>query len=256
MLRTPATVAEGTARVEREPVQRTQYAATPERVQMKADAAEEETPVAAETDNAMVRSDEAPAKAVTAAKPVVASVPHDGESAKNAASHQQVQIAAVKPSVARGEFVSARLADIPVALPPETASSVIDQVVKEAALQVNGETSEMRITLVPASLGEVTLNVRMEGGQMQAQIDVTHAAVKAALEVNIGQLREALSSRGIDVQRLDVYQNGQSPAHDTGGNQGDRYRRQSGRRHPYATDAIAEYRTGRLMGYNTMEVVM
>ena len=113
----------------------------------------------------------------------------------------------------------------------------------------------MRIKLVPASLGEVTLNVRMEGGQMQAQIDVSHAAVKAALDINIGQLREALSSHGIDVQRLDVNFGGQSMARDSAGDRNDRSRRQDGR-HQFAVDAIDQYDTGRLLGYNTMEVVM
>jgi flagellar hook-length control protein FliK len=141
-------------------------------------------------------------------------------------------------------------------LPAETVRNVVNQVVKEAALQVRGETSEMRITLVPASLGEVKLSVRMEGGQMQAQIDVSHAAVKAALEVNMGQLKDALSSHGIEVQRLDVYHNGQSLAGDARGNQGERPRQQGGRHHSYVAESVEQYATGRMLGYNTMEVVM
>jgi flagellar hook-length control protein FliK len=96
----------------------------------------------------------------------------------------------------------------------------------------------------------------MEGGQMQAQIDVSHAAVKAALESNMNQLREALSSHGIDVQRLDVCQYGQSMAGDNGGNQSNRSNRQNARHQSYATEAIEQFDTGRLLGYNTIEVVM
>lgn len=233
-----------------------EYAAHAAPVQIRAEAADEETPVTARTDASQVRGEEIPARAVVAAQPALESAQHDGEGSKNGSLHLQPQVAVVKPQAARAEIAASRLADLPVALPQETTRSVIDQVVKEAALRVQGETSEMRIRLVPASLGEVTLNVRMEGGQLQAQIDVSHAAVKAALEVNISQLRDALSSRGIDVQRLDVYHHGQSSAHDTGSRDGARYRRQGGRRHTYAADAVEQYATGRQMGYNTMEMVM
>jgi flagellar hook-length control protein FliK len=218
-------------------------------VQAKTEVIEQEAPASA-------RVDDGTAKVVVAAKPVAESELRDGETAKNPFQHTQPQISTVKPSNSRVESASSRVSDFLASLPPETARNVIDQVVKEAALQVRGESSEMRIRLVPASLGEVTLSVRMEGGQMQAQIDVSSAAVKAALESNIGQLRDALGSRGIDVQRLDVYHSGQSLTRDTGGDQGDRSRRQGGKRHSYATHAIEQYDTGRLLGYNTMEVVM
>lgn len=205
---------------------------------------------------ATVKAEDGTAKTVVAAKPAAESEMRDGETAKNPFQHTQPQIGPVNPSSDRVESVPSRLPGFGTSLPPETARNVIDQVVKEAALQIRGETSEMRIKLDPASLGEGTLTVRMEGRQMQAQIDVSNAAVKAVLESNMGQLRDALGSRGIDVQRLDVYHSGQSLARDTGGDQGERYRRQGGKHHSSATDAIVQYDTGRLLGYNTMEVVM
>ena len=244
-----ATVSRESSPVESETGDTSQHVAPGKPVQAKAETAEQEAPVS-------VKAEEGAAKVVIAAKPVAESELRDGETAKNPFQHAQPQISTVKPSSPRVESTSSRMSDFLASLPLETARNVIDQVVKEAALQVRGETSEMRITLVPASLGEVTLSVRMEGGQMQAQIDVSNAAVKVALESNMGQLRDALGSRGIDVQRLDVYHSGQSLARDTGGDQGDRYRRQGGKRHFYATDAIEQYDTGRLLGYNTMEVVM
>ena len=244
-----ATVSRESSPVESETGDTSQHVAPGKPVQAKAETAEQEAPVS-------VKAEEGAAKVVIAAKPVAESELRDGETAKNPFQHAQSQISTVKPSSPRVESTSSRMSDFLASLPLETARNVIDQVVKEAALQVRGETSEMRITLVPASLGEVTLSVRMEGGQMQAQIDVSNAAVKVALESNMGQLRDALGSRGIDVQRLDVYHSGQSLARDTGGDQGDRYRRQGGKRHFYATDAIEQYDTGRLLGYNTMEVVM
>jgi flagellar hook-length control protein FliK len=148
-----------------------------------------------------------------------------------------------------------RLPETLASLPQETAKSVADQVIKGMALQVNGENSEVRIKLVPESLGEVTVHVRMEGGKMQAQIDVSQVGVKSALEVQLPQIRQSLSERGIDVQRLDVSFGGDHPARESGGGQGDRRQRQGSRR-AYEMDPVEQVDTGRLMGYNTMEMVM
>jgi flagellar hook-length control protein FliK len=222
-------------------------------------AANEQVPPEAQPDNAAVvpaKAEEMPAKAVVAAKPVLEAQLHDDGTSKSGFTHAQTQIGAVKVSTTHPEVTAQKLSDFLSTLPPATARSVFDQVVTGAALQVRGDTSEMRIKLVPESLGEVTLNVRMEGGQMTAQIDVSHAAVKAALESNMPQLREALSSHGIEVQRLDVFQHGQSTTKDTGGEQSNRYPRQNARHNTYVTDAIDQIDTGRMMGYNTIEVVM
>jgi flagellar hook-length control protein FliK len=211
--------------------------------------AEKQVPTSAE-------GEEMPAKAVTSPKAAVELQSREDGAAKSLFTHTQQQISTARSVTGRSESVTERFQHTLESLPPETAKSVMDQVVKGAALQVRGDTSEMHIKLIPESLGEVTISVRMEGGQMQAQIDVSHAAVKAALESNMPQLREALNSHGIDVQRLDVCQYGQSMAGDAGGNQSNRSKRQNTRHQSYATEAIEQFDTGRLLGYNTIEVVM
>jgi flagellar hook-length control protein FliK len=148
-----------------------------------------------------------------------------------------------------------RMPETFLSLPAETAKSVADQVVKGMALQVNGDNSEVRIKLVPESLGEVTVHVKMDGGKMQAQIDVSQAGVKSALEVQLPQIRQSLSERGIDVQRLDVSFGGDHPAKESGGGQNERRQRQ-GSKHAYMVDTVEQFDTGRTMGYNTMEMVM
>ncbi len=159
----------------------------------------------------------------------------------------------------KGEFsrvaeVQGRIPTIHSPLPPDTAQSVMNQVMKGFSLQVNGQSSEFRVKLEPESLGEVVLHVRMENGRMQAQIDVTQAGVKAVLENNLPQLRLSLSQRGIDVQRLDVSTGGERPANESGGN-ADRQSRHGFRRDAGA-EGIEQYLTGRLLGYNTIEMVM
>jgi flagellar hook-length control protein FliK len=215
-----------------------------------------ETEVAGTDVPVSVKAEEMPARAVTSPKATVEMQPREDGAAKSMLTHAQQQINATRSTTGRSESATERLQQSLTSLPPETAKSVMDQVVKGAALQVRGDTSEMHIRLIPESLGEVTVSVRMEGGQMQAQIDVSHPSVKAALESNISQLREALNSHGIDVQRLDVCQYGQSMAGDNGGSQSNRSKRQNTRHHSYATDAIEQFDTGRLLGYNTIEVVM
>jgi flagellar hook-length control protein FliK len=245
----PATAARENASVERDNGGKPQQAQVVKPAQVKAEMKEESaTP-------APVKTEDVPARAVVSVKAVADAELHDGETAKNPFQHTQTQYAPVKLDTVRSTETTSRLTEFLSSLPAETARNVVDQVVKEAAMQVRGETSEMRIKLVPATLGEVTINVRMDHGQLQAQIDVSHAGVKAALDNNIGQLRDALSSRGIDVQQLDVHFGGQSMAQDAGGDQSDRYRRQGGKRHG-AVDAIDQFDTGRMLGYNTMEMVM
>jgi len=148
-----------------------------------------------------------------------------------------------------------RMTDFFQTLSPDTARDVMDQVVKGLALRVQGETSEVRIRLEPESLGEVVVHMRLEHGKLQAQIDVSQAGVKGVLEGNLMQLRQSLSTRGIEVQRLDVVFSGGSGACGSENGQGER-QRQHGGRQPLAAEAVEQYQTGRLLGYNTMEMVM
>lgn len=148
-----------------------------------------------------------------------------------------------------------RVPDFLRTLMPEAAQNVVDQVVKGFSLHVQGESSEMRVKLEPESLGEVVLHVRMDNGKMQAQIDVTQAAVKAVLDTNLGQLRHMLLTRGIEVQRIDVALGGDSHMRESGNGGGDRHGHQNARRE-YSTELVEQYQTGRMLGYNTMELIM
>jgi flagellar hook-length control protein FliK len=131
----------------------------------------------------------------------------------------------------------------------------MDQVVRQVILHTNGDSSEIRVKLEPPSLGEVVVHVRMENGQMQAQIDVQQAAVKAALDAQIGQLRQSLTDRGLDVQRLDVLFGDPSTSRESSGGQDDRQQRGSSR-HSSLGESPEQSQTGRMLGYNTMEIIM
>ena len=168
-------------------------------------------------------------------------------------SHHQQPVVKSEGVVMKEHFggVATHTAELPAAL----SRSVVDQVIKEMAIQIRGNSSEMRITLQPESLGEVSLKIRMEDGKMQAQIDVTQPAVKAAIETNMPQLRQALSARGIEVQRIDVFVPEQSLSKESGEGGSDRPKRRGGKAHP-GLDAVEQYQSVKMMGYNTMDIVM
>jgi hypothetical protein len=131
-----------------------------------------------------------------------------------------------------------------------------DQVVKHVALQVRGEMSEMRIRLDPPSLGEMQVTIRVDEGRMQAQIDVSQPAVRTALETQVPQLRQSLADHGIEVHRIEVCTSGSSMSRESGEGHGHRPRKREGGRQQGPLDGVEQYRGARMMGYNTIEMVM
>lgn len=67
--------------------------------------------------------------------------------------------------------------------------------------------SEARISLYPEHLGQVDVKITMQGGQLTAQFMTEHAFAKESLEQQMSQLRSALQSQGLQVNKLEVTQN-------------------------------------------------
>ncbi len=67
--------------------------------------------------------------------------------------------------------------------------------------------SEARISLVPENLGKVDVRITMHNGQMVAQFMTETLFGKEMLDNQMSQLRTALSSQGIQVDKLEVTQN-------------------------------------------------
>ncbi|MDH3251708.1 MAG: flagellar hook-length control protein FliK, partial [Ignavibacteria bacterium] len=147
---------------------------------------------------------------------------------------------------------SAVAQQIPV-LPPDVARSVIDQVARELAQRIGDQGSEIKLRLKPETLGELALKVKLENGAMTAQIDVTQAGVKAALESNLADLRVALQSRGIEVKSIDIFS--QSEMSSNAGGQMQSRSHSNGKRR-FAFDSTARYQSSRQMGYNTIEIII
>lgn len=70
-----------------------------------------------------------------------------------------------------------------------------------------GSAAEATITLFPEHLGQVDVKITMQNGHLIAQFVTEHAAAKDMLEQQMTQLRSALQSQGLQVEKLEVTQN-------------------------------------------------
>ncbi|MDA7951172.1 MAG: flagellar hook-length control protein FliK [Pirellulaceae bacterium] len=66
------------------------------------------------------------------------------------------------------------------------------------------EGGEIRLRLSPPELGTMKLQIKIEGSQMAAKVEVETAAARVALTENLQILKERLSGQGIDIERFDV----------------------------------------------------
>jgi flagellar hook-length control protein FliK len=134
------------------------------------------------------------------------------------------------------------------------ADNVTNAITHELAQRVRDGISELRFHLRPESLGEMSLKVRLDDDKVTAQIHVTNPEVKAALEASVPLLRDALASRGIEVQHIDIFAAGESSPREFRGGQELRQKTSAKRRE---NDVAEErYKGTRRMGYNTIEVTM
>jgi flagellar hook-length control protein FliK len=138
---------------------------------------------------------------------------------------------------------------------PELARTLVDQVVRAFQLEVKGPVSEMRLKLEPETLGELALRVRVEEGKMQARIEVSQPAVKAIIEGNLPQLRQALATQGIQMDRIDIATQDRSLSRGHSDGSDARDRRQTGK-DAEAPLQDAPLQSVRMLGYNTIELTM
>ncbi|RUT29714.1 flagellar hook-length control protein FliK [Paenibacillus zeisoli] len=73
--------------------------------------------------------------------------------------------------------------------------------------------TEATISLFPEHLGQVDVKITMQNGHLVAQFATEHAFAKDSLEQQMNQLRSALQSQGIQVERLEVTQNTSLSSH-------------------------------------------
>jgi hypothetical protein len=72
-----------------------------------------------------------------------------------------------------------------------------------AALRQNGGTVTIR--LQPQELGDLKIRMQLQNGRVEARFEAATEQARDILDKNLGALRAALESRGLGVDRLDVY---------------------------------------------------
>ncbi len=81
---------------------------------------------------------------------------------------------------------------------------VITQIVDKIKIDVKANSSEVRMTIKPESLGEVSLKVATENGIITAQFIAESQRVKEIIESNFNQLKDALNQQGINISQMSV----------------------------------------------------
>ncbi|MBS7528398.1 flagellar hook-length control protein FliK [Fusibacter paucivorans] len=84
----------------------------------------------------------------------------------------------------------------------EVFSQVMNAI--KANLTVGEHGSQMLIKLQPEQLGDVEVKVSMHKGVVLAEIKVENETVKAAIETNLDQLKNALSQKGYNTNQISV----------------------------------------------------
>ncbi len=103
--------------------------------------------------------------------------------------------------------------------PGKTAASHLDNLRENVMQQIEGRLTyirenstlpaEMRLTLNPPELGEVTIRVFSKNGQLSASIITESALVKEILESSITELRQRINFVNIQFEQLDISTSGE-----------------------------------------------
>jgi len=88
--------------------------------------------------------------------------------------------------------------------PSVTASEIINQMIEKMKVDVRANVSEVRITLRPEALGDVSLKIITERGIVTAQFLAENERVKEIIESNFNILKDALEKQGVSISSLSV----------------------------------------------------
>jgi hypothetical protein len=128
------------------------------------------------------------------------------ESITKAAAHETQPPApatAPPPGASATEVNASETLDRPPR-PTVDSDQVVRQVSRFVKVMVDGQQSEVRMQLHPEHLGTVAVKLILGDGVMKASLVTQDAAVKAAIEANLDQLKSRLADQGITVEQVHV----------------------------------------------------
>ncbi|WP_234414391.1 flagellar hook-length control protein FliK [Paenibacillus sp. CAA11] len=102
----------------------------------------------------------------------------------------------------------------PIQVPVERFSQEMEKFVvnKLEIVKLQGMT-EAKISLTPEHLGQVDVKISLHNGMIVAQFVTEHAFAKDSLEQQMAQLRTALQTQGLQVDKIEVTQNSSLSSH-------------------------------------------
>ncbi|MCY9665270.1 flagellar hook-length control protein FliK [Paenibacillus alginolyticus] len=113
-----------------------------------------------------------------------------------------------------GDLQKAQQAAIPVDKAPTATinaanftEEMTEHVLKNMKITMAGGFSEAKLSLFPKNLGHIDVRISMQDGQLIAQFAADSLAGKQMLESQLPQLRQALQTQGLQVEKLEVTQN-------------------------------------------------
>ncbi len=95
-----------------------------------------------------------------------------------------------------------------------TSNQVMAQILDKMRESVQQDVTEVKITLKPAHLGDLTLKIISEEGTITAQFLAENEKIKELIEANFESLKDLLTEQGIDVGALEVNVSDKEPSQD------------------------------------------
>jgi flagellar hook-length control protein FliK len=139
---------------------------------------------------------------------------------------------ALKPGALHGTAIpAAAAADTPAPAAPsaeEIAQANHAQIVSSIHGQLMPNGGTMQITMNPPELGELQINVNVHDGVVSASFETTNDNATRLLSRSLGQLKSALETQGIGVERLHVQQAPSSEQSNSNGKNGEDSNRRQG----------------------------
>lgn len=84
------------------------------------------------------------------------------------------------------------------------SADVINQMIDSIRLNATVDTTQMEIQLTPENLGKINLTIAAKDGVITASITTANEAVKAIIESQLVQLKEAMNNQGLKVEDVEV----------------------------------------------------
>jgi flagellar hook-length control protein FliK len=81
---------------------------------------------------------------------------------------------------------------------------VINQIAEKIKVDVKGEATEIKVSLRPEHLGDVTLKITTQNGIVTAQFVAESQRIKEIIEAGFNNLKDVLQQKGINISQLSV----------------------------------------------------